>query len=120
MNAPRAGQYEKSQVEQPNEETHLEEYDAGYIPDEPDQDFVRCILSCAFDFYESQVKSQVKSQVESEEAGQYEKSQVKSEEPSNEQIIVCKANEIRNLLGYLRPTEQSVVLKELLVLILGE
>ena len=33
----------------------IEEYDAGYLPDNPDQDFCRYILGCAFDFYKSQL-----------------------------------------------------------------
>jgi hypothetical protein len=40
------------------EQIILEEYDAGYIPAGPDQDFVRYILGCAFDFYKQQVESQ--------------------------------------------------------------
>lgn len=36
----------------------LEEYDTGFLPDNPDQDFVRYILGCAFYFYTQQVNSQ--------------------------------------------------------------
>jgi hypothetical protein len=38
----------------------LEEYDAGYLPDNPDQDFCRYILACAFDFYKDQLNNTTK------------------------------------------------------------